>query len=104
VKTAQGDTLKIAVDASAAKAGDVVTVGIRPEHLATGAKAGIKAAVTFAETLGHATFAYAAYGDTALTLQLPGDVRPKTGEELTLSVPADLAHLFDANGAAFDRL
>ncbi|MDQ8028909.1 MAG: sn-glycerol-3-phosphate ABC transporter ATP-binding protein UgpC [Brevundimonas sp.] len=104
VKTAQGDTLKIAVDASAAKAGDAVTVGIRPEHLATGAKTGIKASVTFAETLGHATFAYAAYGDTALTLQLPGDVRPKTAEDLTLTVPADLAHLFDANGAAFDRL
>jgi ABC-type sugar transport system ATPase subunit len=105
VKTAQGDTLKIAVDAARATPGDTVTVGIRPEHLTTGAKTGaIRAAVTFAETLGHATFAYAAYGDTALTLQLPGDVRPKTGEDLILSVPADQAHLFDASGAAFDRL
>jgi multiple sugar transport system ATP-binding protein len=105
VKTAQGDTLKVAVDASSAKVGDAVTVGIRPEHIGTGGRTGaIKAAVTFAETLGHATFAYAAYGDAALTIQLPGEVRPKTGESLSLTVPADQAHLFDAEGLAFDRL
>ncbi|RZJ44239.1 MAG: sn-glycerol-3-phosphate ABC transporter ATP-binding protein UgpC [Brevundimonas sp.] len=105
VKTAQGDTLKVSVDASSAKAGDAVTVGIRPEHIGTGGKTGaISATVTFAETLGHATFAYVAYGDVALTVQLPGDVRPRAGGELTLSVPADQAHLFDATGAAFNRL
>ncbi|RZJ28343.1 MAG: sn-glycerol-3-phosphate ABC transporter ATP-binding protein UgpC [Brevundimonas sp.] len=105
VKTAGGDTLKVAVDASAAKAGDTVTLGIRPEHLNLGGKAGtISATVTFAETLGHATFAYAAYGETALTVQLPGDVRPQTGGALALAVPADQAHLFDAAGTAFPRL
>ena len=105
VKTALGDTLRVAVDASSAKAGDAVTLGIRPEHLSPGGKAGsIRATITFAETLGHATFAYVAYGEAALTLQLPGDVRPQTGVELALTVPADQAHLFDASGMAFDRL
>lgn len=105
VKTARGDTLTIAVDASTAAPGDAVTVGIRPEHIALGGKTGaIGADVTFAETLGHATYAYASYGETALTIQLPGDVRPRAGQTLDLAVPADQAHLFDASGTAFDRL
>jgi ABC-type sugar transport system ATPase subunit len=105
VKTSQGDTLKVAVDASGARAGDGVTLGIRPEHIGLGGKAGaISATVTFAETLGHATYAYVSYGGTALTLQLPGDVRPQAGKALDLAIPADQAHLFDAAGTAFNRL
>ncbi|GAA0624800.1 sn-glycerol-3-phosphate ABC transporter ATP-binding protein UgpC [Brevundimonas kwangchunensis] len=105
VKTAAGDTLKVAVDAASAKAGDTVTVGIRPEHLALGGKTGsISTKVTFAETLGHATFAYADYAGTSLTVQLPGDVRPEAGKALELAVPADQAHLFDSAGNAFARL
>ena len=105
VKTAQGDMLTVAVDASAAKAGDAVTLGIRPEHIGLGGTGStIGATVTFAETLGHATYAYAAYGDTALTVQAPGDLRPRTGGGLTLTIPADQAHLFDAAGDAFARL
>jgi len=105
VKTAQGDTLKVAVDAKGARAGDAVTLGIRPEHIAAGGKTGaISATTTFAETLGHATYAYADYGDTALTIQLPGEARPQAGEALPLAIPADQAHLFDASGEAFPRL
>ncbi len=103
VRTAAGDTLEAAVDASAAKAGDAVTLGVRPEHLAVASAGGIAAKVTFAETLGHATFAYADYGGTALTVQLPGDVRPRAGETLRLSIPAEQSHLFDAGGEAFPR-
>lgn len=105
VKTAAGDTLKVAVDAASAEAGDKVTVGIRPEHLALGGKTGsISTKVTFAETLGHATFAYADYAGTSLTVQLPGDVRLEAGKALELAVPAEQAHLFDADGNAFTRL
>lgn len=105
VKTTAGDALKVAVDATSAKAGEKVTVGIRPEHLALGGKTGsISTKVTFAETLGHATFAYADYAGTSLTVQLPGDVRPEAGEALELAVPDDQAHLFDDAGNAFARL
>ncbi|MGQ3041132.1 MAG: ABC transporter ATP-binding protein [Brevundimonas sp.] len=105
VKTAVGDELTVSVDASSASAGDTVTLGIRPEHLAPGGKTGsISTKVTFAETLGHATFAYADYAGTSLTVQLPGDVRPVAGKALELAVPARDAHLFDAGGNAFARL
>ncbi len=105
VKTANGDEIKVAVNAGRATAGDAVTLGVRPEHLSAGGKTdSIQAKVTFAETLGHATFAYAAYGETALTVQLPGDVRPGVGQTLELKVPADQAHLFGVDGLAFQRL
>jgi len=104
VRTAAGDVLAVAVDVSGARPGDAVTLGVRPEHLALDGAGGVAARVTFAETLGHATFAYADYGGTALTVQLPGDLRPAAGDTLRLSVPAGQAHLFDAFGAAFPRL
>jgi multiple sugar transport system ATP-binding protein len=105
VRTSGGDEIKVAVDARAAETGDKVTLGIRPEHLTVGGKAdSIHAEVTFAETLGHATFAYARYEDASLTVQLPGDVRPKVGQAMGLKIPADQAHLFDADGQAFSRL
>jgi multiple sugar transport system ATP-binding protein len=107
VRTAAGSTIRVAVDATRSRAGDKVTVGIRPEQLTlAGAGATIAAVATFVETLGNATFAYLAcpgQPDT-LTVQLPGDVRPGTGDTLTLHIAPDQAHLFDADGTAFPRL
>ena len=105
VRTAAGETLKVAVDASRASAGDKVTLGVRPEHLTTAGKDDtVSAKVTFVETLGHATYAYLTAGEEPVTVLLPGDVRPSAGETLSLRVPADQAHLFDTNGEAFARL
>jgi multiple sugar transport system ATP-binding protein len=105
VRTAAGDELVAEVDPSSARPGARVTLGIRPEDLSlAGAASGIRIRTTFAETLGHATFAYGDYGDAALTVQLPGDVRPAAGETLTLAVPASRAMLFDSHGLAYPRL
>ncbi|MBU3972060.1 MAG: TOBE domain-containing protein, partial [Alphaproteobacteria bacterium] len=104
VRTAAGETLKVAVDASRAKVGDRVTLGVRPEHLTlAGPGDAVSATVTFVETLGHATYAYLTAGEAPVTVLLPGDVRPRAGETLSLRVPADQAHLFDADGEAFAR-
>ena len=105
VRTAAGETLTVAVNAARAKAGDTVTLGVRPEHLTLAGKGGaVMAKVVFVETLGHATYAYLTAGEAPVTVLLPGDVRPSAGETLSLRVPADQAHLFDAKGEAFDRL
>ncbi len=103
VRTAAGDVVTVAVDASEAKAGDPATVGVRPEHLADEAEGGIASRVTFAETLGHATFAYAEYGGAPLTVQLSGDRRPRAGDTLRLGIPPQHTHLFNARGEAFAR-
>ncbi|MGZ9100927.1 MAG: ABC transporter ATP-binding protein, partial [Brevundimonas sp.] len=105
VKTTAGESLKVAVDASRARAGDAVTLGIRPEHLTLAGKGdAVSARVVFVETLGHATYAYLTAGDEPVTVLLPGDARPSAGETLSLRLPADQAHLFDADGEAFARL
>ena len=106
VRTAAGETLDVAVDAGRAKVGDPVTLGIRPEHLGLSGPGGtINGKAAFVESLGNATFAYVTLaGGENLTVQLPGDVRPGTGDALTLHVPAHRAHLFDTAGAAFKRL
>ena len=104
VRTAAGDEIIAAVDAAAAKIGDAVTLGVRPEHLSPAAGEGVAARVTFVETLGHATYAYADYAGTALTLQAAGDAGLKAGQDIRLKVPSDQAHLFDADGRAFQRL
>jgi len=105
VRTEAGDTLKVDVDASRASPEDAVTLGVRPEHLTlSGPGDTVAAMVTFVETLGHATYAYLTAGDAALTVLLPGDMRPAVGEALTLRVSAGQTHLFDEGGEAFARL
>jgi multiple sugar transport system ATP-binding protein len=107
VRLASGETLRARVDARRAKAGDRVTVGVRAESFELGeGENAIEARVKFVESLGAATFAYAAHEGARedLTIQLPGDAKVKPGELLRLGVEAGACHLFDAEGRAFRRL
>ena len=105
VRTGTGETLRVAVNAARGEAGDKVTLGIRPEHLGlTGPGGTLTATVRFVETLGHVTYAYVICGETSLTVQLPGEIRPGVGDALTLRIPPRQAHLFDSGGHAFSRL
>ncbi|MGQ2992138.1 MAG: ABC transporter ATP-binding protein [Brevundimonas sp.] len=104
VKTVSEDAIDVAVDASSAKPGDTVTLGVRPEHLEIAKTKGVETSVTFVETLGHATYAYLAYGDAALTLLAPGDARLAAGQKVSVAIPRAQAHLFDAEGRAFRRI
>jgi ABC-type sugar transport system ATPase subunit len=104
VKTAKGDLIDVAVDASSAAPGDTATLGVRPEHLEIAASKGVETSVTFVETLGHAVYAYLAYGETALTLQAPGEAKLAASQKVSLTVPKAQAHLFDADGKAFRRI
>jgi ABC-type sugar transport system ATPase subunit len=107
VRLAEGAAVRVAVDASSAAPGQAVALGVRPEHLTLdGPGDGIAATATFVESLGAATYAYAALpGSTdTLTIHLPGDVRVAAGQSLTLRVSPKRAHLFDEAGEAFRRL
>ena len=107
VKLTTGERVTARVDGARAKAGDAVTLGVRPEHLALdGDGSAIATTAAFVETLGHATYAYLNHpaSSETLTVQLPGEVRPTTGDALTVRIPADKTHLFDADGVAFRRL
>jgi multiple sugar transport system ATP-binding protein len=102
-----GGSVRCLVDASRAKVGDKVTLGVRPEHFEVGgAENALPTKVVFVETLGSATVAYCEYAGASepLTCELDGRVRPKNGAAVTLSVPAACAYVFDADGAAMRRL
>ena len=106
VRLASGEELRCAVDAAAARPGDPVTLGVRPEHFQLGpADNRIQAVVTFVESLGSTTHAYCASpgAPEALTCTLPGDCRVRDGDSLGLGVSAQACYLFDAAGRAFAR-
>ena len=110
VHLAGGQRLRAEVDATRARPGDAVTLGIRPEHLrpASGADNRLDAEVTFVEQLGSATFAYARLPglEATLTAQLDGALRLKSGSPLALQVPAAAVVprcRRDANRRSFNR-
>jgi len=106
VRLKTGAVMRANVDASAAKAGDKVTLGVRPEHFVIGgAENTIEATLTFVESLGSHTHGYFAFPgvDEALTCELGGESTAMNGDTLKLGIPADACHLFDASGRAFRR-
>jgi multiple sugar transport system ATP-binding protein len=107
VKLGGGELIRCAVDAAAAKPGDAVKLGVRPEHLRAGQKDNALATtVTFVESLGSMTYAYCSNAGVAdvITCALEGDRRVSAGEALPLGVPVEKTYLFDASGRAFRRL
>ena len=116
VRLASGQALRCEVDGSAGRPGDLLTLGIRPEHFAIGGvgAAGspadalnlLRASVTFVESLGSTTHAYCSLpgAQDDLTVELDGRLRVKGGQVLALAVPADACYLFDAEGRAWRRL
>jgi multiple sugar transport system ATP-binding protein len=79
------------------------TLGIRPEHLRIGGAdaSGILGKVVLSEHLGGETMLYvAADGFAQLTIKADGLAPQKIGDGVTVVVPAETSHLFDANGNA----
>ena len=106
VRLGSGETIRADVDASQARLGDPVTVGVRPEHLTAGEDVNaVTGKVRFVEHLGSVVFAYASLtgSDEELTVQLPADAAARAGDDLRLSVPSREVHLFDGAGRAFTR-
>jgi multiple sugar transport system ATP-binding protein len=76
VRLGGGETIRCAVDASAAKPGDPVKLGVRPEHLRAGvADNALQTTVTFVESLGSMTYAYCsnAGAEDVVTAAVEGD-------------------------------
>jgi multiple sugar transport system ATP-binding protein len=106
VRLQSGAVIRAEVEASKAKSGDKVTLGIRPEHFDIGGKENlIEATVTFVESLGNTTHTYLAYPgvEDALTCDLGGHAIVEAGDQFRVSVPANCCHLFDSDGRAFQR-
>ncbi|WP_077037666.1 ABC transporter ATP-binding protein [Pelomonas sp. KK5] len=101
-----GASITAAVRPGPVTVGEAVTLGIRSEHLmlAHGGDNTIACKVQWVEQLGDTTFAYLDTADgQKLTLRLPGETPLAEGEALSLRVPPQRAHVFDAQGQALKK-
>jgi len=103
-----GEQITAAVNARGAKAGDKVSLGIRPEHLLTGDEGpgcALHVTVRQLERLGESSMLYLDVAPDApmATLRIEGYASQSAGDRVTLRLRPEQCHLFDANGEAFAR-
>jgi sn-glycerol 3-phosphate transport system ATP-binding protein len=99
-KSVDLDGVRLAVNAPSERAGQEVTLGIRPEHvvLGRGQAGALPFKVDFVEALGADTLAHGYLGQSPrpLTVRLPGSERVAASDALSLVVLPERLHLFDA--------
>jgi multiple sugar transport system ATP-binding protein len=85
--------------------GDAVTVGIRPEHLRVGepADAQARGRIELVEQLGESHLLYVRTAEQLMAVRAPGDARRQAGEDVGLTWPIELCHVFDRTGRALGR-
>jgi len=103
-----GEQLTMAVDARGASPGAPVAVGIRPEHLHhgdAGEGSPLHARVKQMERLGDESLLYLTIAPDSplVTLRIEGHAPQQAGDPVTLRLPPEQCHLFDAAGKAFPR-
>ncbi|KVE40180.1 ABC transporter ATP-binding protein [Burkholderia sp. BDU5] len=104
VTLASGEALTLPRDGTALRAGDEVTLGIRPEHLALADEptpATLTRDVALVEHLGELSYVHLDEpGGAPLVAKVPGDARLRAGDRVRLHAPAAACHLFTADGRA----
>ena len=105
IRLRNGTTIEAAVKVGSHNAGDSVTLGIRPEHLARVEQDGLPATVALIEWLGNMQFAYVTtdVSDEPLIMQLPPGQALDEGQSIMIGARAEDSHLFDSDGRAFQR-
>ncbi|WP_165224627.1 ABC transporter ATP-binding protein [Affinirhizobium pseudoryzae] len=101
VKAGEGTLIAIPLPGTTLKAGEKVSLGIRPQHieLAGGDSAsGLAATVRMVEALGSETVVHAEMLGQKLLAIVPGQRRLMTGDAVTLSWKNAPLHLFGADG------
>jgi len=106
VQMASGEVIQASVDARALRAGQSVTVGIRPEHVRLGTDHQyIVREVQWQERLGESTYFYL-QGATAaepLVAKAQGMARAEQGSRVAMAMPEKHCHVFDDQGLALTR-
>jgi ABC-type sugar transport system ATPase subunit len=91
----------MSLPASQLRQGEKLTIGVRPEHLATGAPRDFAATglVELVERLGEASYAHIRRADDKLMVaEIRGRDTPQPGETVTFSAPGRDIHVFDEAG------
>jgi multiple sugar transport system ATP-binding protein len=97
VRLKSGTTIRVNAGSGALSPDTPVTLGIRPEHLATGGDHNlVETEITLVEPLGSHSYVYLETRDTdePLIFREAGDFRGVKGDRLTVCISADNCHLF----------
>lgn len=98
VTLAQGNSLTLGVTTSPLEPGASITLGIRPEHLATDTTRGttLEFQCEVVERLGNNTYLFGqSYGHDNIKILLPGDVHFRPWQKITLSFENKHCMVFD---------
>jgi multiple sugar transport system ATP-binding protein len=114
-----GAKVRVAADATGASKGDEVTIGIRPEHIVhlppgnpasddppDGDMTRIRGQVVLVEHLGEGSLIYIQLPgiEHLIVCRAEGTTRARDGHPIELALAAEVCHLFDAGGKAFQRM
>jgi multiple sugar transport system ATP-binding protein len=104
VQLTKGATVTVPVQSGALAIGDVVTLGIRPEHLQLGRGGTIQGEVLVAERLGGETYLYLqTEGGETLVVQADGNNANQLHDRVSVQIDGKLCHLFNLQGEAIAR-
>jgi multiple sugar transport system ATP-binding protein len=106
VRLPGGHVVEVPAASDGVRPGEEVTIGIRPEHIAASelGQANLEGRVHLVEQLGESHLLYVRAGDESLmTVRAAGDARQRAGDDVALTVPADLCHVFRRSGEALRR-
>ncbi len=96
-----GSMLALPLRGGKVSVGDVVSLGIRPEHMSVNSEGVMRATVKLAERLGSETMLHlSGPGGAAIIVRSDGLASEKPGDVVALTMPAGCCHLFDAAGIA----
>ncbi|MCZ4282114.1 sn-glycerol-3-phosphate ABC transporter ATP-binding protein UgpC [Kiloniella laminariae] len=99
-------TVQVPVMPGKTEAGDVVTLGIRPEHMSENQNGDftISSRVLAVERLGDASYLYLENKNHAhICVKVDGHSATRTGDQVLATAPLEALHVFDAGGQALQR-
>jgi multiple sugar transport system ATP-binding protein len=101
VQLPDAGTITVPVSSEEVRAGDRVTLGIRPDHVNVSGEGHLSGRIELVEELGENHLLYVDIGKgRRLTVREPGDAHHGTGQEVGLFLAHEFCHLFKESGEA----
>jgi len=105
VQLPSAGTFAVPASPEGVRVGDIVTLGIRPDHVKVSPRGVLTGRIDLVEELGENHLLYVNVGqDRHLTIREPGDARHEIGQEVSLSLDGKSCHLFRESGEALPSL
>lgn len=101
-----GRAIHACVDTSSLNKGDLVQIGLRPEHITLDCEHNtVEGTVTLIEHLGELSYLYVDIGQEGeMVLKVDGDNQHKAGDKITFGIKSNRLYLFDHQGKALKRV